>query len=286
MASFSEYRARDWDDRRLMLAALLSVVLHGLVVLLLLLEPWTWRIQPEPPPLLAEFVMPEPPKAAPPPAPAPAPPAPQAQQTLPEPPPPAPVPQLQRGAPVTDRSVAPPSAGERNRQQSRTAEQQQPQPQDQPGPRPRAAQEPPQQRPNQAQSGNRQAGPAGGAPGMPGERMTQSESDFFLSQIITLWPIDFDAPQFANIQIDGAYMVLANGMLAPPFGKNDPWDMNAMIRGWDKIAADPRPQAIALRTAMETLMRAMRNAQPMTMPPNAQGYPKILVMDFKVGDLQ
>ena len=67
--------------------------------------------------------------------------------------------------------------------------------------------------------------------------MTQSESDFFLSQIVQAWVIDFDAPQFARIRIDGPYLVLPDGMLAPPFGKNDPWDMYAMVRNWPEIEA-------------------------------------------------
>ena len=74
MASFLEYRARDWDNHRLLAAMLLSLLLHGLVAVLLMIEPWTWRIQPEPPPVLAEFVMPEAPKPAPPARPAQAPP--------------------------------------------------------------------------------------------------------------------------------------------------------------------------------------------------------------------
>lgn len=115
--------------------------------------------------------------------------------------------------------------------------------------------------------------------------MTQSESDFFLSQIVAAWPIDFDAPQFRGIHIFGHYRVLADGMLAPPFGRNDPWDMDAMVDNWDEIAYAPGPVAAAYRTAIQTFLRAMRLAQPFAMPPDAQGYPKILSLNFRVGDL-
>ena len=76
-----------------------------------------------------------------------------------------------------------------------------------------------------------------------------------------------------------------DGMLAPPFGKNDPWDMKLMVENWDRIANDPRPEAQAFRTAVETFLRAMRLAQPLRMPPNAQGYPKVMELNFRIGDL-
>lgn len=293
MATFLDYRANDWDNRRLWLAVVLSLLLHGLVVLLLLIEPWTWRIQPEPPPILAEFVQPEAAKPPPAPTPPPAPPAPPQAAAAPSPPierepvkpvPPPSTPQLQR-APVTEGpSKAPPSAGERARAQSSEKPQPAPLP-DRAGPSTVTA--PPAQRQTQSPprpTGNQGPGPTGAA-GQTGEAMTQSESDYFLSQIVSAWVIDFDAPQFADIRIFGRYRVLPNGMLAPPFGKNDPWDMRAMVQDWDKIAADRRPQAVAFRTAIETFLRAMRLAQPMAMPPNAEGYPKVMELNFRLGDL-
>lgn len=286
MASFLEYRAQEWDNRRLWLAVALSLLLHGLVVLLLLVEPWTWRLQPEPPPILAEFVLPPPAKPEPP-KPEPPRPAPQVEPPRSAPqaevPPPS-VPQLQK-APVAEESKAPPSTGERARQRVQQTEAPKPAPPQVPRPGPGVATAP-QPRPPQAQSqaGNRQPGP-GRAAGLPAEVMTQSESDFFLSQIVSAWVIDFDAPQFARIRIDGPYLVLPDGMLAPPFGKNDPWDMRAMVRNWPEIEALRGPEAAAFRTAMETFLRAMRLAQPFAMPPNAQGYPKILYLDFRIGDL-
>lgn len=287
MPSFLEYRAQEWDNRRLWVAMALSLLLHGLVAILLLIEPWTWRIQPEPPPVLAEFIMPEAPKPAPqavaPPPPAPAPPA-QSFEPLKDVPPPV-MPQLQQ-APVTQEpSRAPPSAGQRARPQASERAQPAPVP-DRKGPATTTA--PPaerQQTPSQQATGNRQRGAPGVAASETGPTMTQSESDFFLGQIVSAWVIDFDAPQFADIRIFGRYRVLPDGMLAPPFGKNDPWDMNRMVENWDRIATDPRPQAAAFRTAVETFLRAMRLAQPLKMPPNVEGYPKVLELNFRVGDL-
>lgn len=292
MASFLEYRAQDWDNRRLLMAVVLSLLLHGLVAILMLIEPWTWRIQPEPPPVLAEFVMPEAPKPAPP-AP-PAPPPPEAAPQPPSPPrvveelkdvPPPVVPQLQQGPVTQEPSRAPPSAGQRARPQA--SERPQPAPRiGQSGPAATPAPPQPLQRQRQADTtGNRQRGAPGAAAGEAGPTMTQSESDFFLSQIVSAWVIDFDSPRFADIRIFGRYRVLADGMLAPPFGKNEPWDMGRMVENWDRIATDPRPEAQAFRTAVETFLRAMRLAQPLKMPPNAEGYPKVLELNFRIGDL-
>lgn len=291
MASFLEYRSQDWDNRRLGVAMALSLLLHGLVAVLLIIEPWTWRIQPEPPPVLAEFVMPEAPKPA---ASRPAQPPPEAAsppssprrpiEELKDVPPPS-VPQLQQ-APVTqDPSRAPPSAGQRARPQA--SERPQPAPlQDRSGPATTAAPPADRQRaPAQQATGNRQRGAPGVAAGETGPTMTQSESDFFLSQIVSAWVIDFDSPRFADIRIFGRYRVLPDGMLAPPFGKDDPWDMGRMVENWDRIATDPRPEAVAFRTAVETFLRAMRLSQPLRMPPNAEGYPKVLELNFRVGDL-
>ncbi len=290
MAAFSEYRAQDWDNRRLWLALALSLLLHALVALLLIVEPWTWRIQPEPPPILAEFVLPQPPKPAVVPAPTPVPPPPtprtaeESPREIARPVPPPSIPQLQQ-APVTEApSTAPPSAGQKARPQASERPQPAPLP-DRVGPSTTTA--PPVQRPRNApaqDTGNRRAGPPGAA-GEAGAAMTQSESDFFLSQIVSAWVIDFDAPQFADIRIFGRYRVLPDGMLAPPFGKNDPWDMRAMVENWDQISAERRPQAAAFRTAIETFLRAMRLAQPLRMPPNAEGYPKVLELNFRIGDL-
>jgi hypothetical protein len=286
MPTFLEYRATDWDNRRLWLAVLLSLVLHGLVAALLLIEPWTWRIQPEPPPVLAEFIQPPAvPRPAPPPPQAAAPPAPsqRAIEELKDIPPPV-TPQLQQ-APVTEApSQAPPSAGQRARPQASEKAQPAPRP-DRNGPATTTA-PPIERQPSQTKqaTGNRQAG-APAAAGETGPSMTQSESDFFLGQIVSAWVIDFDSPRFADIRIYGRYRVLPDGMLAPPFGKNDPWDMRAMVENWDRIANDPRPEAQAFRTAVETFLRAMRLAQPLKMPPNAQGYPKVMELNFRVGDL-
>lgn len=265
-------RSKDWQLWR---AVGLSLLLHLLLAALLISQPWRWQKAEPPPPVLAEFIIPEPPKPLPQKAPEPVP------VPLPELPPPS-VPQLQQ-APLAERSTAPPSPGEQAR--NAPPKQAAPQPKAAPnsaqrGPAPKPADEPRRQSPSR--TGNREAGREQAA-GPAGEAMTQSESDFFLSQIVAAWVIDFRAPQFRDIQVYGRYKVLENGMLAPPFGKDDPWDIHAMVENWEEIENEPR--AAAFRTAIETFLRAMRLAQPFAMPPNAEGYPKVLSLNFRIGDL-
>ncbi|MEK9968374.1 MAG: hypothetical protein VW600_04505, partial [Ferrovibrio sp.] len=228
----------------------------------------------------APVLPPPPPAPAPPPA---AVPSPRVAEEVKELPAPV-VPQLREGKVTEEPSRAPPGASQRARPQASEKALPTPVPDRS---APTATPVPPRER-QQAQPRpvpNQQAGAPGSAGGQAGPTMTQSESDFFLSQIVSAWVIDFDAPQFADLQIFGHYRIMADGMLAPPFGKNDPWDMTKMVENWDRIANDPRPKAQAYRTAIETFLRAMRLAQPLKMPPNAQGYPKVMELNFRVGDM-
>ncbi|WP_370156281.1 hypothetical protein [Ferrovibrio sp.] len=264
--------------RRLWLAVLASLLLHLLLVLLLLAQPWTWRLTPPAPPPI-EMVFPEPPK---PPAPKAEPPR---ETPAPIPLPPPAVPQLQR-APVAEESQAPPAPGDRARSRAPVTEPAKPAPEPpkQPGPAPRATERPAPARPQpEAQAGNRQAG-TGAAAGPGGPVMTQSESDFFLAQIVNGWVIDFQAPQFKDVELAGSYVVLPDGMLGPPFGKNDPWDMRAMMGPrWDTVKNDPAARDGVI--ALETFFRAMRLAQPFAMPPDATGYPKRMLVRFRISDI-
>lgn len=246
---------RNGPDSSIAAAILLSLLLHGLLVLALWLQPWLWRLPPKEPPVIqVELVIPPPP---PPPA------------APPEPP------QL-RPAPIAPESTAPPARSEappEPRQQPRR-----------PAPPPRAEPLPVPQRPvPRPAPAPPQAVQAPAYPGAPGPEMAQSEQDFFLLQIADHWIIDRQAPRFRSITITGRYTVLANGYVEAPFGKNDPWDMRAMIKNWDEIAA--APGAANFRTAAETFLRAMRLAQPLQLPPGAAGYPKVMTLNIRVGDI-
>lgn len=253
--------------RIILLGVVLSLLAHLLLVYLLQEEPWFRFKTQKPPPLEITMVIPPPP---------PPPPPPPVQAEPPTPPPPPP---LLQAAPLAEKSVAPPAAQPQRREAApRPRPEEAPKTAD-PGPRPKPLPRPTPQAPAAAPlSPSEMANAVQNAP-----EMAQSEQDYFLQQILGYWIIDLDAPQFAHIVISGSYVVLPDGMLAPPFGKGDPFDMNVMVQNWQMLARARGMQAE--RTAMETFLRAMRLAQPMKLPPNFGQQPKRMTLDFRVGDL-
>lgn len=264
-------RLRD-PEYLLPLALLLSMLFHA-ALYWIVTHDLTFDF-PKPDPVIeVELVQPEPPK--PPPSP---------PQAAPMPPMPAQPPQLQ-SAPIEKESAAPQpkeAAPEKPKIVQRQAPPRQSPPDAEPAPNAERVPRPQVARPLAAMpkpmTQEEMAAAVKNAP-----KMAQSEQDFFLSQIVQNWVIDRHAPQFQRVTIFGAYVVLPNGMLAAPFGKDDPWDMRRMVQDWDKIPADPRYDG--LRTAMETFLRAMRLAQPLQLPPGAKDYPKVMTLNFKVPDI-
>ncbi len=285
-------RLGDERTSKVILAGLLlSLLLHALVVVLLLEEPWmTWRKPAEPAPLEITMVIPEPPKAEPPrPAPVqpppPPPPQPQPQpqpevQTPPAPPPPPEVPQLQRGRVAEQSAVPKPEPRQQPRPQAQAQPQAQPQPQPKAEPLPRSLSPATSAPARQPMTREQAAAAARTAP-----EMVQSERDFFLSQIVDHMFIDLDAPQFERIQIYGAYVVMPDGMMAPPFDKSLPFDMSRMVDAetWQMMQ---QPSRANLRVAMESFLRGMYLAQPLQLPPNFGNQPKRMTLNFKMGDLR
>lgn len=257
-----------------------SLVLHGLVAGL-----WLWSPAAVPPrgpeAMVIEMVaMPAPEPVPQPPPPSPPEPAPLAQAAPPQPIlPPPPPPQLSE-APIAEESSPPPA----------------------PAPVPR----PPRERPSmRAPEADRQpslpptsreaalpVSPSApleaarrdpGAAGPPDSVASQAVQDFILAQIARHWLIDVRSPRFANIEIGGRFTLLPNGMLAPPFGKSDPWDPPKMIRGYDQLRG---PDAQAIRTALITFLQAVRQAQPFRLPPDGKtDEPRTLPLHFRLGDL-
>lgn len=264
---------QDNRDRWIAFGVAVSLLLHLLFAWLLYLQPWAAGVKLAETPLEIEMVLPPPPPARTPPPPAAAPPPAVA-------PPPEPS-QLQR-APLAEQSTVPSPKAQ--------AEAPKPVPRQTPAPAPLPS---PQGQAEAPKPAPRPQAPA--APQRPLSRdeaqalvqtapeMRQSEQDFFLAQIATNWIIDRQAPQFADVQVTGSYVVLPNGMLAPPFGKNDPWDMSAMIRNWEQILR--ARGAESYRISAETFMRAMRLAQPLQLPPNFGDKPKRMTLNLRIGDL-
>jgi hypothetical protein len=206
-----------------------------------------------PEPALPEPALPEPAEAslAPPPA-----------TTLPEPAPPAEAPRQETKPPQEQR--------------------QQPQRQERP-----AERKPPPAKPPEAGKA-RVDGPSTGGRGRDAQRRAsasearqQSEGDFVLAQIMPFWLIDMRSPRFRDVVMGGVFALQEDGMLAPPFGKHDPWRPEVMIENYRELL---KPQAEPVRVALESFLRAARDAQPFQLPPGVRGYPRPIRITLKMGD--
>ncbi len=274
----------DLDRHRsaLVTGLVLSLLLHLGIAVLLLRSSWATHEAPPP-----EFVMEvvQLPKPAPKPVPPPEPP-PEVQQTPPPPvaamPPPPP--QLTE-APIAEKAAPPPHespshAPPRQHPAAPKAE-----------PKREAAVAPPLP----VNSSHPDSAPVTVAPrekakarepsGRSEEPATQTVPDYILMQIAQHWIIDVHGPRYRDIVLRGAQIVLLpDGMLAPPFGKNDPWNPRAMISNYDALLV---PGAEPIKTAVETFLQAMRQAQPFRLPPDGKpdDKPRVLTIYFRLGDI-
>jgi hypothetical protein len=112
----------------------------------------------------------------------------------------------------------------------------------------------------------------------------QDEKDFLLAQILPFWLLNYRDPRYRQVVFRGHFTVRADGMLEPPFGKNDPWDPTLMIGDYDRLLArQQEPQ----RLALESFLRAVRAAQPFKLQPGVdpKSYPRQVAVFFRLGDL-
>jgi hypothetical protein len=128
------------------------------------------------------------------------------------------------------------------------------------------------------------AGAGGAKPGGRDEAVTQAIQDFILAQIARHWVLDFRSPRLRNMVLNGNMILLPNGMLGPPFGKNDPWRPAAMIRDYDKLGESPN--GLMIRTALVSFVQAARQAQPFRLPADTDiEHPVVVPFDFRLGDM-
>jgi outer membrane biosynthesis protein TonB len=262
----------------------LSVLLHLILAAAFMVSPLKLFPPPTPEMIIEVVTLPEPapppqPLRAEPPRPEPAPPA------VARPLPPPPVPQLEE-APIAERSSPPPVP---------VVEPPRPRPAP-PAPtmaRPQPAPAPPRPAIPPVTSARPEATPVspGGALESAGVNVQQRETgapavasqsvqDFILAQIARFWIIDFQGPRFRDLELTTQFVLLPNGMLAPPFGKNDPWDLTVMAPNHARW--EPRVQQAAL-----TFLQAMRQAQPFHMPPDGRSdQPRVLPLHFLLGEMR
>ena len=267
----------------------LSLVLHLGIAGLLTYSTWAEH-ETAPPEFVVDVVdLPKPPKPKAPEPPPPPPPPPPVVQAPPPPPaaslPPPPPPQLTE-APIADKAAPPP-----HKSLSNAA--------------PRARQEP-LNAPHRAVASaslpldvnstkpksmpvsiaRHSAEPDSLPSGKSDDQAAQTIPDFILMQIAQHWLIDYHNPRYSDLVLRGTRIeLLPNGMLAPPFGKNDPWNPRAMIANYDELRA--APAAAPILQAVETFLQAMRLAQPFRLPPDGKpnDKPRVFEIYFRLGDI-
>jgi hypothetical protein len=225
---------------------------------------------PAPPPPAPSPAPPPPPPPAPPPAPAPAP---------PPAPPPAPAP----ARPRTEAPPRPAPASPRLPEGALTGLLQGP-PQSAPAPPPAAAASV-GARPRTQAERSAERPPAG----LPSERVTQSETDFLLAQILRNWLLDYRNPRFAEVILQFWFVVDPDGRIPPPLGGDEPLEYAKMILNYPDLvrASQIDPRFRDMRTALETFIAAARATLPFAAQPGtarAAG-PRALLIEFKMGDL-
>ncbi len=234
---------------------------------------------PVPPPApVPEPPKPPPPPPPPPPVPPPAPPPPPPPVAAPPVPIPPPPPIQQETAPNAAQSAAPRSAP---RAPAPVPTPQTRNPESRDGLlAPNAPAERTTPKPGVTAKTEKDSAPAGPT----GEKLSQSEIDFILTQIKRAWLIDYRAPRFKDVVISGNFQLNPDGTLGPPFGVRDPWAPEKMIANYIDLL---NPAARDQRTALESFLGAMRQAQPFRRQPDAPPMtePKILSFSFRLGDL-
>ena len=280
-----------WRQDVLVLGIVGALLLHAAAGWLLVFG-WPSLALPPPAPMLVavEFVSPPAPPA-PPPEPAPA-----AATPLPmvRPPPPvleeAPIAETSRPTPAPGPESIRPGPAERPQGPAREP----PAPRAPPPPPPVVIRgggvaEPPAVRritpPSLVDNAPFQIGRADRAAGVGGatEARQRTEGDFILAQVIPFWLIDRRNRNFRGVELWGPFMLQADGMLSYPYGKNDPWQPEAMIGNWLELQ---QPGKENTRVALESFLRAVRSAQPFKLPPGVTGgYPRRIMIHFSLGDL-
>jgi len=255
-------------DRRPWLAAMIvSLLLHAAATWWLLGAPWWREAAPEPQPMIIEMVTVAPPEPAPP-----AEPSPPRLPVVPPPPPP----QLSE-APIAERSTPPPVPRPAPQPARPRVEPATPAPA--PAPRSTASVPPAES----AESAPLEAGRVRPGGSLPEAIATQTVQDVILRQIARHWIIDVRGPTYRDVVLSMRFKLLPDGMLAPPFGRNDPWDLRVMVRDYEMMM---RPENRMIRTTIETFLQAMRQAQPFQLPPDGQSAEvRTLPLSFRLGDL-
>lgn len=121
-----------------------------------------------------------------------------------------------------------------------------------------------------------------GATGREGPELTQSERDFILAQVLKYWHVDFHAPEARGLVLQGVFYVQADGTLASPVNKNDPWDPSAVVENYASLGPSGRSYR---RDAIDGFLLALRLCQPLQLPSSKGPWPRKILIRFAFDSL-
>ena len=111
--------------------------------------------------------------------------------------------------------------------------------------------------------------------------LSQSAQDYVLAQVLKMWHFDTSAAKGSDLTIAMTILVDKDGTLSGNMNKAAPWNPQAVIRGYDQLPPDSY-----IRRALESMLLALRLAQPLQLPPDdGKGWPRRMVIRFRPGDL-
>jgi hypothetical protein len=121
-----------------------------------------------------------------------------------------------------------------------------------------------------------------GSKGPQGPELTQSEQDFVLAQVMKYWHVNLHAPEAHGLVLEGVFLLQADGTLASPFNKNDPWNPAAVVRGYESLG---RPGISFRRDSMDAFLLALRLCQPLQLPSTKGPWPRKVTIRFAFDSL-
>lgn len=114
-------------------------------------------------------------------------------------------------------------------------------------------------------------------------QLTQTERDYILSQILKYWRFTYRVAEARELTLTGTVLVLANGMLAPPFAGDTPWNPERDMPQYKTVLKTGNE---LYRRALESFYRALRMAQPLDLPKESKGqWPKKISVSFHFKDV-
>jgi len=115
-----------------------------------------------------------------------------------------------------------------------------------------------------------------------GARTMTTEGVFLLRQVLRVWNVNWRDPRFQDVGFSFRMVLQADGTLAHPWGRNDPWSPRLLIDNYDELLQPGQEQ---VRRLAESFAYALKMGQPYNLPPTPGPYPRPVALTFRMGDL-